>query len=629
MSNNLDSSLLAAVVEGNPEEVIQLIAAGANVNMRDHENNTLLYLAMGDGIANREAVVNALLAGGAEVDARVAFSTTALMRATEEGYVNIAQALIAAGADVNASDRWGDTPLIIVSPYNTDNHRAIARMLITENANLFHVPWEDGQTALMIAAMEGNLEMVRTLLEDQTPEQKQLLFAQVDHNFTNAVTLAFENGHQAVVDELIRQRAILPEHLQRQDLAGVVLNNVQSTHEVSVHESVSCSILGLASHYLPGLSDEARVQLIVQCGENKNKAHEVLNHALMQDEVQDYIDTRLGFLLCFGVNLQTEDCQFDEHNELKVQSAKRCIARILGNQNILEFRDGRSQVPMKLALALVWDGLWDPTNTHLMNFSWHEKAQVLVQSFYDMQRGYNLNTDGNETDIKSEDISICVPGHFNKLVSSLAGGRHEMVNIIFVTTQIVRLRTQSLIGLQYLKEVPFDEIIKSFREIENTGILPCHIWRKYLKESIENKVKEEYQSFVEAGMISEDAIQEGINDACQLPLSAEIIAKMLLKSRRLVEEIGYEERSRILSKYGLDETSAIEPQSEYQVATKRLNLDSMVTVNRGLLNLFRLKKVGVPNRSIIERVRNDWDKLIQEAEQAVGSLKRRKIAEAR
>lgn len=93
-----------------------LIAAGADVQVKDDDGVTPLMCAAGD---DGDEMVKVLLAAGAEVDARDSLGRTALIVAVLEsnpnGGVNVAalNALLAAGADVDAVDNAGESALMI------------------------------------------------------------------------------------------------------------------------------------------------------------------------------------------------------------------------------------------------------------------------------------------------------------------------------------------------------------------------------------------------------------------------------------------------------------------------------------------------------------------------------------
>lgn len=108
MSRNVKlNELSRAIFEHNLAKVQELIASGVNVN---NSSTSMLPLEQAAAYDNTE-IVEALLAAGANVNARGGGRTTALHTAANFGTVEVVRILIAAGADVNARDNLGGTPL--------------------------------------------------------------------------------------------------------------------------------------------------------------------------------------------------------------------------------------------------------------------------------------------------------------------------------------------------------------------------------------------------------------------------------------------------------------------------------------------------------------------------------------
>ena len=86
--------------------------------------------------------------------------TDALFRATVEGNTDMVRSLLSSpGADVNATDERGSTPLLEAARYG---HEDICRVLIASGANL-KAKDKDGKTALMIAVQNNHDDVVRVL----------------------------------------------------------------------------------------------------------------------------------------------------------------------------------------------------------------------------------------------------------------------------------------------------------------------------------------------------------------------------------------------------------------------------------------------------------------------------------
>ena len=87
-----------------------LLDKGANVNANGGDNGwTALIYGAASGCVE---IVDALLANGADVNTKDGNGHTALMRAARNGHTVVLQALLNKGANVNAKDNEGATALI-------------------------------------------------------------------------------------------------------------------------------------------------------------------------------------------------------------------------------------------------------------------------------------------------------------------------------------------------------------------------------------------------------------------------------------------------------------------------------------------------------------------------------------
>lgn len=128
-----ERALLEAAKEGNASQVRGLLEQGINPNVRDADGNTPLIYAAHTSLP--------------AVDM-----------------------LLFAGADVNAKNQNGLTPLVNAFLYGTPNREAMIKRILKEkpNVNVIAYKWNDGTvvrtTAIQMASILGNLEIVDTLI---------------------------------------------------------------------------------------------------------------------------------------------------------------------------------------------------------------------------------------------------------------------------------------------------------------------------------------------------------------------------------------------------------------------------------------------------------------------------------
>ena len=147
---------LFAAVGASVESTRLLLDKGANPNMVSQTGATPL---MG---ARHWDVVSLLVAHGANATARSKRGETALGDAAGRGDLSAVKLLLEKGADVNAADYRGYTPLLQAVQYDRDSPD-IVKLLLERGANVNAVA--EGQTAVSIAARRGETELTRFLRE--------------------------------------------------------------------------------------------------------------------------------------------------------------------------------------------------------------------------------------------------------------------------------------------------------------------------------------------------------------------------------------------------------------------------------------------------------------------------------
>lgn len=133
----------------------------------------------------------------ANIDDKDDTGQTVLHMAIICGYENI-EDIFSRGANINANDNFGNTPLIFATRYNYDM-TDIVRSLLNLRPDL-EAKDLNGMTALHWAASQGKLEVVELLVEKNANTEA------IDNNGKTPLDLAREEFHHSVVDYLTKAR---------------------------------------------------------------------------------------------------------------------------------------------------------------------------------------------------------------------------------------------------------------------------------------------------------------------------------------------------------------------------------------------------------------------------------------
>ena len=156
--------LFAAALSGDLDATQAALSDPAAVHATVAETgDTALHIA---ARAGHLALVNALLAAGAAVDAKNGLGWTALFCAaynheSDCGYPAIIQRLIEAGADVNARIAFGLTPLMLAAG---GGEAAVCKALLDAGAEVKAVN-DSARTALMMVKERHFIDVINLLHE--------------------------------------------------------------------------------------------------------------------------------------------------------------------------------------------------------------------------------------------------------------------------------------------------------------------------------------------------------------------------------------------------------------------------------------------------------------------------------
>ena len=147
-----DTALIDAARHGRVDDVVALVAGGADVNEPKTDSG-----ARAPCLTATEVVEGSLRTLG---DEAINDGATPLLIACQEGHSDIVAKLLAADASVDQADDDGFTPLWVACQ---ERHDEVISKLLAANADVNQAT-DDGATPLYIASQNGHAEVVAKLL---------------------------------------------------------------------------------------------------------------------------------------------------------------------------------------------------------------------------------------------------------------------------------------------------------------------------------------------------------------------------------------------------------------------------------------------------------------------------------
>ena len=158
-----DERLLAAAYRNDVAAARTLIADGADVNAKDHTEQSAYLIATSE-VGDDPRLLELTLGAGADVDAKDSYNGTGLIRAGERGYARIVRRLLDTDIELDHVNRLGWTALLeaIILGEGGRAHTETVRLLVDAGADV-NLADKDGTTPLEHARRRGFTEIARIL----------------------------------------------------------------------------------------------------------------------------------------------------------------------------------------------------------------------------------------------------------------------------------------------------------------------------------------------------------------------------------------------------------------------------------------------------------------------------------
>jgi ankyrin repeat protein len=155
--SKIDEMLMQSAYKGQLEATKAAVAKGANVNVQETKGRTPLILAASAG---HTSVVEALLSSGADINLTDNDRQSALMYAAKASQDEVAAVLLENGAEVNVqSKKAGITALMLAS---VSNNIDLVEALLDQGADPSALD-RLGRSAFFLADKKGNSEVAKLL----------------------------------------------------------------------------------------------------------------------------------------------------------------------------------------------------------------------------------------------------------------------------------------------------------------------------------------------------------------------------------------------------------------------------------------------------------------------------------
>ncbi len=186
-----DQQLRDAVKNGDAAAAQTALTEGADPDLTDHNDNSLVMLAISSEHAD---VAEVLIKNGADPDQRDSNDYTPLIFAALSGYTDLVKTLVEANAELNAQETDGYTALHFASLHGFSE---IVDILLEAEADTELQTEQDGYTPLILATLSEHEYIVDELIEHDTDVDI------TDHHDLSALDVALTNENDHMIRALI------------------------------------------------------------------------------------------------------------------------------------------------------------------------------------------------------------------------------------------------------------------------------------------------------------------------------------------------------------------------------------------------------------------------------------------
>lgn len=160
--DSLNFNLIVAAEQGNEKEVLKCLKNGANVNAVTFDGISALMYASQNGYLN---IVKILIYNGSNINQRPPSGVTALSGATQFNRLDVMEYLLTKGANPNIKDNDSIAPLLYAVTYN---YLDAVNLLFLYGADIL-TSAKDGTNAMHIACLSGYSQITDLLIKRGMP----------------------------------------------------------------------------------------------------------------------------------------------------------------------------------------------------------------------------------------------------------------------------------------------------------------------------------------------------------------------------------------------------------------------------------------------------------------------------